>query len=58
MKKIYILTLCILALFSCEKESLDQVQEEQQIQDKNTEIVLKERDPRYPLILSKKEQRI
>ncbi|MBL4560735.1 MAG: hypothetical protein JKX79_07080, partial [Labilibaculum sp.] len=54
MKNLLLVTLCVLALISCEKESQEQFSEEQQSEIFKTGKVLKERDPNSPLILSKK----
>ena len=54
MKNLFLVTLCVLALISCEKESQEQFSKEQQNAISTTGKILKERDPNSPLILSKK----
>lgn len=54
MKKVNLLFLCMVAFISCNEEQDLDLSVNQNDADK--EIVLKERDSRYPLILSQKRR--
>jgi len=54
MKKVNLLFLCMIAFISCNEEQDLDLSVNQN--DAGKEIVLKERDSRYPLILSEKDE--